>query len=252
MEAVNEFLFETIKELQQLPSLASSSLGGGTNLAIRYNHRTSQDIDLFFPSIIGKAGFEAIKAEVMQFYGENVFAFDYPCDDDEQFLFQRFFVRNGNQAIKIEILQNMQNHETPENIDGVRMMTERDISLLKIMTACNRANQKDIYDLDYLTDHIPLEEILELLKIKEQTYNQAEHQTIFDLDKEVSPIENPDLLLKFEDAVKGSASRPGHSNPRIEVIEGQKSWLSARSSWRRKVRAYFRTINREFPSASPQ
>ncbi|TJY65684.1 nucleotidyl transferase AbiEii/AbiGii toxin family protein [Sphingobacterium alkalisoli] len=31
-------------------------LNGGTNLAIRYNHRISTDIDIFFPHIIGKAG----------------------------------------------------------------------------------------------------------------------------------------------------------------------------------------------------
>lgn len=43
MKAVSDSLLETILELQQLPSLSSSSLGGGTNLAIRYGHRISYD-----------------------------------------------------------------------------------------------------------------------------------------------------------------------------------------------------------------
>jgi hypothetical protein len=32
------------------------------------------------------------------------------------------------------------------------------------MSASNRANHKDIYDLDYLTDHIPLDELMNLLR----------------------------------------------------------------------------------------
>lgn len=95
MKAVSDSLIETILELQQLPSLSLSALGGGTNLAIRYGHRISYDIDLFFPGIIGKQGYELIKEEVISVYGDNVFAIDYPCDEDDQFLFQRFFVRKG-------------------------------------------------------------------------------------------------------------------------------------------------------------
>jgi hypothetical protein len=48
MKAVSDSLIETILELQQLPSLKASSLGGGTNLAIRYNHRVSYDVIYFF------------------------------------------------------------------------------------------------------------------------------------------------------------------------------------------------------------
>jgi len=252
MKVVSDSLLETILELQQLPSLSSSSLGGGTNLAIRYGHRISYDIDLFFSGIIGKKGYELIKEEVMAFYGDDVFAMDYPCDEDDQFLFQRFFVRKGETAIKIEILQNMQTHLEPEIINGIKLMNVYDIAPLKLMSASNRANHKDIYDLDYLTDHIALDELMDLLKNRQQTYNQPEHQNIFDQDGEFSPIDNPNLLLKFEEPMKGSSSRPGHSNPRVDFIEGGKNWAVARSSWRRKVREYFRNIDKDFPSAQPQ
>lgn len=50
MSAVSADLLEIIIELQSLPSLQHSFLGGGTNLAIRYNHRESVDIDLFWNS----------------------------------------------------------------------------------------------------------------------------------------------------------------------------------------------------------
>lgn len=252
MKAVSDSLIETILELQHLPLLSSSSLGGGTNLAIRYGHRISYDIDLFFPGIIGKQGYELIKEEVTAFYGDDVFAMDYPCDEDDQFLFQRFFIRKSESAIKVEILQNMQTYLEPEIIDGIKVMNVYDIALLKLMSASNRASHKDIYDLDYLTDHIALAELMDLLKSRQQIYNQPEHQNIFDQDGEFSPIDNPDLLLKFEEPMKGSSSRPGHSNPRVDFIDGGKNWAVARSSWRRKVRAYFRSIDKDFPGALPQ
>jgi hypothetical protein len=247
MKAVSDSLLATILELQQIPALSKSSLGGGTNLAIRYGHRASYDIDLFFPGIIGKAGYEQISNEVNAFYRDAVFAMDYPCDTNDQFLFQRFFIRKDDESIKVEILQNMQTYCEPEIISGIRLMNLNDIGPLKLMSASNRANHKDIYDLDYVTDHISLNRLMDLLKHRQEIYNQPEHQNIFDQDGELSPIDKPELLLKFEEPVKGSPSRPGHSNPRIDVIDGGKNWAVARNSWRRKVRAHYISIGKDFP-----
>jgi hypothetical protein len=247
MKAVSDRLLTTILQLQQIPALSKSSLGGGTSLAIRYGHRVSYDVDLFFPGIIGKAGYEQIRKEIEAFYGDAVFAIDYPCDVDDQFIFQRFFIRKDDEAIKVEILQNMQTYNEPEIIDGVRLMNIHDIGPLKLMSASNRANHKDIYDLDYITDHIPLNQLIDLLKHRQEIYNQPEHQNIFDQDGEYNPIDHPELLLKFEEPAKGSTSRPGHSNPRIDFIDGGKNWAVARSSWRRKARAYYNSIGKDFP-----
>jgi hypothetical protein len=43
-------------------------LGGGTNLAIRYDHRESIDIDLFFSGIIGKSGYIKIENEIQAYF----------------------------------------------------------------------------------------------------------------------------------------------------------------------------------------
>lgn len=60
MSAISPGLLKTIRELQSFESFEGSALGGGTNLAIRYHHRISTDIDIFFPHIIGNAGYERI------------------------------------------------------------------------------------------------------------------------------------------------------------------------------------------------
>jgi len=248
MNGVSQILLKTIADLQKLPSLKDSSLGGGTNLAIRYGHRKSIDIDLFFSGIIGKSGFESVVKDVKGFYGGNVSGMSFPCDEDDQYIFLRFFVKSNDELIKVEIIQNMLMLDPPEELYGLRLLTQRDIGLLKLMTAANRANFKDIFDLDYLTDKIKLHELFNSLRFKQEKLNLEQHKNIFDLDKEKTPIEFPELLLKFETPTHVNQSRPNHSHTRIEIVEGSKSWIQARSSWRKKVRQLFDTLGLEFPA----
>ncbi len=42
MNAVSPHLLAAIKTLQSLPSMQHAALGGGTNLALRYNHRSDK------------------------------------------------------------------------------------------------------------------------------------------------------------------------------------------------------------------
>ena len=60
MSAVSPILKQTILELQNLSSISQFSLGGGTNLALRYNHRVSIDIDFIAPKIIDRVTFDKI------------------------------------------------------------------------------------------------------------------------------------------------------------------------------------------------
>ena len=47
-ETVEPGTFSLLKELMELPALHPFSLVGGTALSLRYGHRSSVDIDLFF------------------------------------------------------------------------------------------------------------------------------------------------------------------------------------------------------------
>jgi hypothetical protein len=67
------------------------------------------------------------------------------------------------------------------------------------------------------------------------------------LDEEVSPIEQPELLIAFDRIKKVSGSRPFHSQDLIQIIEESKTWKEARYSWLRKVRALFRELGLEYP-----
>jgi|SRR5690554_5173732 len=110
MSIVSPILITTVKELQKLPSLSQFALAGGTNLAIRFGHRESQDIDLFCPEIVGIKHLEQIEQEAMAFFGEkNVTGIVYPAGrESEQYSFLRFWVtKSQDTMIKVEIIQNM-------------------------------------------------------------------------------------------------------------------------------------------------
>ena len=251
MAAVSAELLETIIELQGLSSLKNAVLGGGTNLAIRYDHRMSTDIDLFFSGIIGKSGYREIEDEIQAHFGGNASRLDYPCNESDQYMFMRFWIKKDELTIKVEIIQNASFLDDPEVIIGARLASIRDIGLLKLMTASNRASFKDIYDLDYLTDDISLTTLMEDLKYKQETFKGEEYRTIFDLDDEISPVKDPLRLLLFEAKAAERKNRPNHSDHRILPQPDKKNWLAAQSSYRRKVRRLCNDLGIDFPSITP-
>ena len=248
MDAVSPEILKTILELQNLPSLSGFSLGGGTNLALQYNHRISDDIDLFCPEIIGRDGFKKIEDEVADYYGDKAMRFDRPCNIDDQFIFLRFFIIiSRDLTVKVELLQNMKNVSPIEVNQGLRLLSKLDIGLFKLVSAANRATKKDIYDLDFITNDIPLVDLYQKLEDKTSEFNADKDRTIFDLDKQLSPIDNPDLFLKFDD-VQVSMRMPSHSHDNIHIVEGSKQWASSKIDWRTKVRSLYSYLGMRFPS----
>ena len=247
MSAVSNVLKNTIVELQALQSLSSFSLAGGTNLALRYNHRKSVDIDLFSSRIIGIKGFEKIQKEVSAHYGKSVQSFSTPCDINDQFVFMRFYIFKEGIAIKTELLQNMKNLYPIEVHDNIRLVSIIDLGIFKLISASNRNAKKDIYDLDYITEHLSLIDLFNELKRKELQFNKPEDRTIFDLDDNISCTKDSSLLLRFDRLDLTAKNRPTHSHDVIDIVEGGKSWASAKSTWRKKVRELFAYLALDFP-----
>lgn len=248
MSAVDLLLKETLQELQSLSSLSNFPLAGGTNLALRYNHRKSIDIDLICNKIIGKKGLQVIINEITDYFGEDKVIINLINEElDEQFSFLRCFITKKGLTIKVEILQNLQFLFPPENFEGFKVLSKIDVGLLKLMSASNRFVKKDIYDLDYITDDIDIVDLFNHFKRKQETFNKPEHRNLFDLDDEISPIEDLSLLLEFDNQNIKSKNKPFHSDDRIDIVEGGKSWQNARLNWRSKMRKLYATEAKEFP-----
>lgn len=247
-------LLATIRELQAFESLSVFALAGGTNLSIRFNHRHSYDIDLFTNQIIGYEGFVRIEKELKKFYNTSLIGCEIiNTDNGDQFCFLRAFVgKESGAVIKIEILQNMAITCPIEMYSGIRILSVRDIGLFKLMSASNRKAKKDIYDLDFITEDIAVSDLLAELQTKHEKFCEDEHKCLFDLDNEVSPNENLALLLEFDniDYTKND-SRPNHSADILDIAPGNKSWSTAKSSWRRKVRRLMQERGTPLPPIKP-
>lgn len=249
MSVVDPLLEQTIRELQLLPSLKDFALAGGTNLALLCKHRRSDDIDLFCDHIIGFKGFSIIQKEIEELYGDRVIGYSNPCDISDQYLFSRCFISLGNgTTVKVEMLQNMKRTQAIELHNEIRFISKKDIGLYKLESLCNRNARKDVYDLDLITDDIPLLELYQGLEEKYKTYNSDIDKNIFDLDGRMSPVEDLSLLLKFDETgLKNNSKRHTHSSDNIVVAKDAKSWTLARLDWRAKVRGLYNDLDQEFP-----
>jgi hypothetical protein len=245
MDAVSKEVITLIKNLQTLQSLKAFALAGGTNLALRFQHRKSDDIDLFTDGVIGRKGYEKILNDVKKEFGPKLISFQFPCDENDQFIFARFFILEGSIIIKVEILQNMKLTQPLESLYGIKLISKIDIGLFKLVSAANRLANKDIYDLDYITDEISLIDLFYFLSKKKNKYNHPSDQNIFNLNGESCPLEQPELLLRFDEKRTSSARIPNHSNDTIYQLTG-KSWHTAKFSYRKKVRDYYTKIGYEY------
>jgi hypothetical protein len=62
--------------------------------------------------------------------------------------------------------------------EGIRLLSKLDIGLFKLLSAANRATKKDIYDLDFITNDIPLVKLYNELKIKISRYSKEKDRLL--------------------------------------------------------------------------
>ena len=216
----NKEIYNLILELQSINEIESFALAGGTSLALRYNHRISIDIDLFSSTTIGKIGFEAIQKKLKLHYQDSLnFCELINAESGNQYCFLRALINKEGNDIKVEFIQNIQILEPVELYESVKIISIKDIGMMKLMSASSRKAKKDIYDLDFITEEYELEILLDLLKVKMNRFCKIEHRNLFDLDNDPSPTDNIALLLEFDNIDYSSIpKRPSHSNDRIDIV----------------------------------
>jgi predicted nucleotidyltransferase component of viral defense system len=138
-----------------IPALEAFSLVGGTALALRYGHRSSVDLDLFFhekfnhPLIV--RALEATFGSRFEYNKQNTI-FGIFCFIDD---------------IKVDLVHfPHQPIATIETEDKIRMYGNADISAMKIQAILGRAQKKDFWDLHELLQHYPLQQIMDWHKQK--------------------------------------------------------------------------------------
>lgn len=124
--------FALLTELMALPSLQRFALVGGTALSLRYGHRTSVDLDIFFHE---KFDHSPIEAELREHYGEE---FVYESGHKQFGIF--CFIKK----VKVDIVYFP---HLPlaglEVADDIRFYSDADIASSYENTGCTGTGQKE-------------------------------------------------------------------------------------------------------------
>jgi len=208
---------------------------------------------LFSNEAAGINGLQQIEKQLHDKFKEDVLFLNIEDPGyGEQYCFIKSLIRKGSLRIKVEILQNIQLLHPIEIVNNVKLIAVADIGMMKLESLSSRRAQKDVYDLDIITDEIPLPDLIAQLKIKKDKFHEEHHKSLFDLDSGSNPIDNPLRLLEFDKInYQELEKRPSHSNDILRINEGKKSWTLARTHWRRKVYRFCKDNNIETPGVKP-
>jgi len=130
-------------------------LVGGTALALRFGHRSSVDLDLFFHERFDQ---QAIINTLQETFKER---FEYKQQHTQFGIF--CFI----DQIKVDIVQFPHLPiEESEVIDGIRMYSNADIAAMKIQAILGRGKKKDFWDLYELLKLFSLQQLIDWHKKK--------------------------------------------------------------------------------------
>jgi predicted nucleotidyltransferase component of viral defense system len=244
-EGVSELLYSVIQKLMKHQLFKDFLLGGGTNLAIKYNHRVSTDIDLFSTEIVGTKHLSEICDFFEDEFGKENITINKKNFGSEQLAHLAIFLKK--EQIKIDIIQNLKLLYEPTTKNHIRLINDNDIGALKLLAAADRGNQKDFYDLFLLTDIQPLSFYYKILRKRQETFSKDSDKNIFDIQNG-KPIDD----LKTSLTSLGDFSNAGDKkNPGNRIILTENSpikidWPILRKKWLERVEEFAKEAELKF------
>ena len=155
-ETVEPGTFSLLKKLMEASIIFRQfSLVGGTTLALRYGHRSSEDLDLFSHE---KFNHQLIITELEDKFKHR---FVYKQQNTQFGIF--CFIDN----VKVDIVYFP--HLPISGIEEenkIRMYSNADIAAMKIQAILGRAKKKDFWDLYELLQHYSLQQLIDWHKQK--------------------------------------------------------------------------------------
>ncbi|SDF12485.1 Nucleotidyl transferase AbiEii toxin, Type IV TA system [Pricia antarctica] len=164
MKAVEEGQRKLLLELMQSDYLSEHYLAGGTNLALRFEHRHSVDLDLF-----SERDFDIFYSNVVNSKLKSQFG-------------SRFTSISATDAgvfgaidnIKTDFVNAPYRLLNPVEIyEGARLASILDVAAMKINAIVGRGTQKDFYDIHELLKYCTLKAMLGAYQEKYQMDNTA-------------------------------------------------------------------------------
>ncbi|MCB9360945.1 MAG: nucleotidyl transferase AbiEii/AbiGii toxin family protein [Flavobacteriales bacterium] len=250
-KGVSEELFSTIQSLFQEDIFKDFRLGGGTSLAIKYNHRLSVDIDLFTPRLLGYNELKEIvnflnnKFDDISIFENNFGNADTP---KSEVAFIQAIIPSLN--TKIELLQNIPFLKKAEVYKGIPLVHDDDIGSMKLLAAADRGTRKDFVDLVLLTNENSFKHYFEFLLQRAEKYKG--HKNLFDqlgnkpsiLTKNLTPLAN---FNKAADEKVDNNKLLFTENSSVNI-----GWFEIKTKWEKRVQEFAVENNIPFEKTQSQ
>ena len=164
MKAVDEGQRELLLELMQADFLSEHYLAGGTNLALRFGHRHSVDLDLFCNRDLDLSYSNMVNSKLKNKFDTN---FTSISVTDVGVFGSIDGIKTDFVNFPHPLLKPLENHE------GARLASIIDVAAMKINAVVGRGTQKDFYDIYELLKQFDLGEMLDAYQEKYQMDNTA-------------------------------------------------------------------------------
>lgn len=202
-ETVEPDTLRLLKKLMRLEVLKDFSLVGGTGLSLRFGHRKSVDLDLFstkqFDNLVL---LEELRKEGISF--------------QETFSSSKLGIFGFIEGIKVDLVRHhyFSLIDEIQEVDGIRIFSDKDIIAMKISAVLRRAVKKDFWDIAELLKHYSLENFISFYETK--------------YPNEQVLISIPRAITYFEDA---------ENSPQPYCMQ-KLSWEDVKQTIRKAVREY--------------
>ena len=151
-------LMECLRKIMANKAFDNHYLVGGTALALQRGHRISIDIDMFTNALYGEMNTEEIKKVLIEMfpYTENLDRLD------ETLMVYSLYVGNSSDdCIKLDICYDDNPVFPLVQIEGIRMVSEKDIAAMKLNAiAQDRQRKKDFWDIHDLLETYSIEDMV--------------------------------------------------------------------------------------------
>ena len=151
-------LLDCLRKIMTNKAFDDLYLVGGTALALQRGHRISIDIDMFTNALYGEMKTDEIKKALVEMF---------PYVDrlerlEETLMVYSLFVGNSSDdCIKLDICYDENPIFPIVNIEGIRMLSEKDIAAMKLNAiAQDKQRKKDFWDIHDLLETYSIEEMV--------------------------------------------------------------------------------------------
>ena len=191
---VTPILSDYLHRLMHCESLASFYLAGGTALALQLGHRISIDIDLFTNLIYGKMNLSHIVKDLQ--YNFSVCE-GIDCLKNQQMVYTVYVGDSRETLVKLDLCYDEEPIYPIQNIDGIRIVSDKDIAAMKLLAIVTGNRLKDFWDIYELKHKYELRTMIDWA-LQRNPYTLTAHEILAAFNK-VWDFPEPDDIISLKE-----------------------------------------------------